>query len=137
MQCSYHILMKHVKYEFDYSINDKICLDLKINKLDGLTLDILAKELQMEQNLVKQFMTYWVHKGVIYEVKGTSNANINPFQKKSISFSGYFATNDPIDTGIMTKYIPVKVYDQISEEESIFIKETNKIHFFFIRLGFL
>jgi anaphase-promoting complex subunit 2 len=91
---------------------------LKGHKGDGLTLELLSSEVSWPPAFVKQLMTFWVHKGVINEVKGSGQTvNIsNPFQRKSISFSGYFA-NQENNESMMIKYIPVKIFEQIGEDE--------------------
>jgi DNA-binding Lrp family transcriptional regulator len=44
-----------------------ICYNLELKDNAGLSIEALSKELNLSQTIVKQRMTFWVHKMVIRE----------------------------------------------------------------------
>jgi hypothetical protein len=72
----------------------------------GHNLDFLANEVGMPSNLVRQLMSFWVHKGVLQEKK-TQN---NQLTRKSLSTLGYFTANDQSESTSLI-YTPVKFYE--------------------------
>ena len=67
----------------------------------------------MPASTVRQLMSFWVHKGVVFEKK-TQNTGGSSI-KKSHSFAGYFAVGDQADVGSVF-YVPAIIYDGAQNE---------------------
>ena len=61
--------------------------DSKIkNKSLGISSEELSTDLNLPQNLIKQKMSFWVHKGVIKETRGQNKQSLGPSLRRINSF---------------------------------------------------
>lgn len=86
----------------------------------GVSSEELCSLLQIPQNVVKQKMSFWVHKGVVKEHRGLKN---------SLSLKRMNSMED----GELVYYKPVKQYEQVAredvddEEENATMKESTSM----------
>ena len=83
--------------------------DLKDN--EGITPEQLSKELGISVQLAKQKMMFWVHNGVVREIKRNEESEPVLF-KRSLTSYGYFSNADPLSEQGNIIYQPVKVLKQ-------------------------
>ncbi len=74
----------------------------------------LAAHVGMSDSMVRQLMSFWVHKGVVQEKKNQTTT----VTRKSLQTLAYFASNEQQDLSSLY-YVPVKVYEGIQGDSRI------------------
>jgi anaphase-promoting complex subunit 2 len=88
-------------------------LDLNTSKNSGMSLKELATHVGMSESMVRQLMSFWVHKGVVQEKKNQGNS----ITRKSLQTLAYFTTGEQQDLSTLY-YVPVKIYEGTQGESN-------------------
>ena len=71
-----------------------------------MSLKELAAHVGMSDNMVRQLMSFWVHKGVVQEKKSQATT----ITRKSLQTLAYFTSSEQQDLSSLY-YVPVKIYE--------------------------
>ena len=74
---------------------------------NGVSSEELSNKLKISQNIVKQKMSYWVHKGVVKEIRSNKNVTGTSL-KRMVSLT---------EDGEVVHYKPVSKYENIARDE--------------------
>ncbi|EGR31174.1 hypothetical protein IMG5_116450 [Ichthyophthirius multifiliis] len=95
--------------------------ETRFNQEKGVASDFLSTETGIPQNIIKQKMAFWVHKGIIKEFKKQNmkeyQQNNFLMQKQSQRYND--AENNEAIDGDVNIYFPVKVYEKFRDSENL------------------